>query len=114
MEQADSKTVWTAKSFALGRSLERLPSFPDASTPDEINAALISHFFPSRSSQPLPTTISPLTDAIAISTEEVSRALGKSSDASAAGPDQIPYGVWKEVNRANSLLLPALLSPLVQ
>ena len=38
---------------------------------------------------------------------EVTRALTKCSDRSAAGPDQVPYGVWKEIMSVNHNIIPA-------
>ena len=45
---------------------------------------------------------------------EVSIALSKCSNKSALGPDQKPYGVWKNVHRASSSPIPSLLDPLLR
>ena len=45
--------------------------------------------------------------------EEIAQALAKSSPSSAPGPDEIPYSVWKAVNRCNPGILHSLLAPLV-
>src|SRR5205807_562700 len=45
--------------------------------------------------------------------EEIQRALSKSSNSSAPGPDQIPYGVWKKVHSINPDILLSLLNPLI-
>ena len=48
-----------------------------------------------------------------IEASEVSAALSKCFNKSAPGPDQIPYGVWKNLHRASSSLIPTLLDPLL-
>jgi len=44
---------------------------------------------------------------------EISRALSKSSNTSAPGPDHIPYSVWKAVHSIMPSLLRSLLDPLL-
>ena len=43
---ATPKNLWTAKSFAAGQSPHRFPSLPRAETPQQMNKALLGHFFP--------------------------------------------------------------------
>jgi len=43
----------------------------------------------------------------------MSKALCKSSNSSAPGPDHIPFSVWKSVHRIKPSLLPSLLDPLL-
>src|SRR5205807_1421625 len=98
LSRVDTKTLWTAKRLAEGRDTDKFPSFPDASSPADLNSSLLDHFFP-----PKPPSVSPAflrTDPRApqLEPEEISRALHKSSNKSAPGPDQINYMVWKQVN----------------
>src|SRR5437588_5133072 len=113
LSKVDSKTVWTAKRLAEGRDSDKFPSFPDATSPADLNSSLLNHFFP-----PKPHSISPSflrTDphAPSLEADEISRALSKSSNMSAPGPDQINYQVWKKVNAINPSILLGLLSPLL-
>ena len=105
--------VWTARWLTAGRQPDRFPLFPDASSPMEINTALLSHFFSDKDPTPTPSILRPFRDVPALGLEEIALALRKSSNTSAPGPDQIPYGIWKEINRANPSLLLALLGPLL-
>jgi len=108
-------SVWVAKKLASGRQGSRFPSFPDQDTPEGINKALLSHFFPT--APPLintPLTLSPYPDYFPLSHEEIALALSKSSNTSAPGSDTISYKVWKQVDRSCPALLTALLSPLLR
>jgi len=104
-------SVWEARKLASGRQASRVPSFPDQDTPEGINKALLSHFFPST---PPPTnaplTLSPYTDYFPLSQEEIALPLSKCSNASAPGPDTICYDVWKQGHRSCPALLTKLLS----
>src|SRR5437899_3231708 len=53
------------------------------------------------------------TQVIIFADEEIQRALSKSSNSVAPGPDQIPYGVWKRVYSINLDILISLLNPLI-
>jgi len=92
-------SVWEARKLASGRQSSRFPSFPDQDTPEGINKALLSHFFPST---PPPTnpplSLSPYLDYFPLSQDEITLALSKSSNTSAPGPDTISYDVWKRVH----------------
>jgi len=107
--------VWEARKLASGRQNSRFPSFPDQDTPEGINKALLSHFFPS-APPPInaPLTLSPYPDYFPLSKEEITLALSKSSNTSAPGPDSIPYVVWKQVHCSCPALLTSLLSPVLQ
>jgi len=108
-------SVWEAKKLASGKQGTRFPSFPDQDTPEGINTALLTHFFPSTpppTSAPL--TLSPYSDYFPLSQGEVALALSQSSNTSAPGPDTISYDVWKKVHRSCPALLTSLLSPLLQ
>ena len=79
----------------------------------DINTTLLSHFFPNKDPTPTPSILHPFRDVPSLGPEEIAQALSKSSNSSAPGPDQILYGTWKEVNKANPSLLLALLGPLL-
>src|ERR1700710_903302 len=107
-------TVWDARRLASGRPSERFPSLPGASTPLDLNSSLLHHFFPPKPPSPSAGWPRPYNACSFRHPPDIARALAKSSSSSAPGPDQIPYGVWKEVNRANPAILLSLLSPLLQ
>ena len=104
-----AQDVGTARRLAAGRQPDLFPSFPDASSPMDINTALLSHFFPDKYPTLTPSILRPFRDVPSLGPEEIAHALSKSSNSSAPGPDQIPYETWKEVNKANPSLL---LSPM--
>jgi hypothetical protein len=80
----------------------------------DLNSSLLNHFFPPKPPSPSAGWLRPYDDCAYLHPDEISRALAKSSSSSAPGPDQIPYGVWKQVNEANPHILLNLLSPLLQ
>jgi len=45
LADATPHTIWTAKKFAVGRVAPRFPNLPDATSPEEVNQALLRHFF---------------------------------------------------------------------
>jgi len=110
---ATPQTVWTAKKFAVGRPPPRFPELPGASTPVELNKALLDHFFPGRPPGPRDTILLPFADCQALATEEISTALARSSPSSAPGPDMTPNSVWKRVHRVAPHIILDLLAPLV-
>src|SRR5437879_10771196 len=55
----DSQSIWTAKKLAVGKPPDHFPSIPDATTPFEINDALLLHFFPPTDSPPSPSILLP-------------------------------------------------------
>src|SRR5205807_2566578 len=79
----------------------------------EINDALLLHFFPPKDSPPPPSILRPFRHVPPLDKEEIQRDLSKSSNSSAPGPDQIPYGVWKKVHSINPNILISLLNPLI-
>ena len=113
LARVGAQDVWTARRLAAGRQPDRFPSFPDASSPIDINTAHLSHFFPDKDPTSTPSIIRPFRDLPSLGHQEIAHALIKSSNSSAPGPDQIPYGIWKEVNKANPCLLLARLGPLL-
>ena len=100
--------------MAVGRSPPRFPALPDASTPTQMNDALLGHFFLPRPSRPLPSILRPYGDFMELSPEEVSTALASCSPFSAPGFDTIPYLVWKAVHRIVPSMLTSLLAPLLR
>jgi len=110
---ATPQSVWTAKRFAVGRPPPRFPELPCAGTPEELNKALLDHFFPREPPGPRETILLPFADCQALETEEISRALAPSSPSSAPGPDMTPNSVWKRVHRVAPHIILDLLAPLV-
>ena len=105
--------VWTARRLAAGRQPDRFPSFPEASSPMDINTALLSYFFPDKDPTLTPSILRPFRDVPSLRPEEIAHALSKSSNSSAPGPDQILYATWKEVIKVNPSRLLALLGLLL-
>jgi len=110
---ATPRSLWTAKRFAFGRPPQRFPDLPGASDPAEIAETLLDHFFPSKPPPPPLLRLTRYEDYTSLTSEEISRALSKSWNTSAPGPDHIPYSVWKSVHRIKPSLLPSLLNPLL-
>ena len=100
--------------MAVSRSPPRFPTLSDASTPTQMNDALLGHFFPPCPSHPLPSMLIPYRDYMELTPEEVSTTLAACSPSSAPGPDTIPYSVWKAVHRIAQSLLRSLLAPLLR
>src|SRR5437879_4650450 len=107
----DSRSIWTAKKLAVGKPPDRFSSIPNTTTPLEINDSLLHHFFPPKDSPASPSILRPFKHVPPLDKEEIQRALSKSSNSSAPGPDQIPYGVWKKVQSINPNILTSLLHP---
>ena len=104
-------SVWTARKLAMGSLLPRFPSFPDQDTPQGINQALLSNFFPAPPPRTMvDVTLTPISDYFPLSEGEVTKSLSRSSSDAAPGPDSITFGVLKKVHRS----CPALLSPLLR
>jgi len=113
LSSATPHSLWTAKRFAFGRPPQRFPDLPGASNPAEVAETLLDHFFPSKPPPPPLLRLTHYEDYTPLTSEEVSRALSKSSNTSAPGPDHIPYSVWKSVHRFKPSLLPSLLDALL-
>jgi len=90
LASATPQTVWTAKKLAIGRPPPRFPELPGASTPPELNQALLSHFFPGARARVPNTVLLPFKDCPPLSQDEVGRALARSSPTSAQGPTRHP------------------------
>jgi len=74
---------------------------------------LLHHFFLPKPPPPLLLCLMRHEDYTPLTSEEVSRALSKSSNTSPPTPDHIRYSVWKSVHRLIPSLLPSLLDPLL-
>ena len=105
--------MWTAKKLAIGPPPPRFPELPRASTPPELNQALIDHFFPGGPPRSFDTILLPFRDCLPLSGDEIGKALAGSSPSSAPGPDMTPNSVWKRVHRVAPHLILDLLAPLV-
>jgi len=113
LTSATPRTVWTAKRFAFGRPPQRFPDLPGASNPAEVAETFLDHLFASKPPPPPLLRLTRYEDYTPLTSEEISRALSKSSNTSAPGPDHIPYSVWKSVHYIKPSLLPSLLDPLL-
>ena len=113
LASATPRSIWTVKKLSLGRLAPRFPSLPDATTPTQINDALLHHFFPPQPPRPLPSILRPFADCTALTAEEISAALTKCSPFSASGPDTIPYSVWKSLHSIAPDILTAPLGSLL-
>jgi len=81
---------WTAKRFAFGHPPQRFPDLPEASDPAQVAETLLHHLCPLK---PPPAPLVHLKcqeDYTPVTSEVISRALSKSSNTSAPGPDHIP------------------------
>ena len=105
--------MWTAKRFAVGRSPPSFPELPGASTPTELNKALLDHFFPGEPASFTNTILLPFRECLPRAVDEVGRPLDRFSPSSAPGPDAIPNSVWKRVHHVAPHLIHDLLAPLV-
>jgi len=105
--------VWTAKKFAVGRPPPPFPEPPAATTPLELNKALLNQFFPGKPARPFDSILLPFRDWPALAADEIGRALAQSSPSSAPGPDMTPNSVCKRVHRVAPHLIQDLLAPLV-
>ena len=113
LASATPQTVWTAKKLAVGRPPPRFPELPGASTPPELNQALLDHFFLGVPARAPSTILLPFKECPPLSQDEVGRALARSSPTSAPGPDKTPNSVWKRVHRVAPHLIQDWLAPLV-
>ena len=105
--------LWTAKRFTSGPAPPRFLSLPGAETPQPMNEALLSHFFPPKAAFSPPPRLRPQSLAPPLTKGEIAHALSRSLSSSAPGPDGIPYSTWKWVNAINPSILLQILFPLV-
>jgi len=110
---ATPQTVRTAKKFAVGRPPPRFHELPGATTPPELNRALLDHFFPGDPTWSVNSVLLPFRDCPALAADEIGRALARSSPSSAPSPDMTPNSVWKRIHRVAPHLIQDLLAPLV-
>jgi len=94
LASATPQTVWTVKKLAVGRPPPRFPELPGASTPPELNKALLDHFFPRKPASFPDTILLPFKDCLPLAADEIGRALARSSPSSALRPDMTPNLVW--------------------
>ena len=111
LASATVRSIWTVKRRSLGKLPPYFPSLPDATSPTEINDALLNDFFPPQPSRPLPSIHRLFADSTALTADEISATLTKCSPSSAPGPDSMPYSVWKSVHHIALDILTTLLSP---
>jgi len=91
----------------------RFSELPGASTPPELNKALLNHFFRGDPVGSLNSVLLPFRDCPALAADEIGRALARSSPSSAPGPDMTPNWVWKKIHRVAPHVIQDLLAPLV-
>jgi len=91
----------------------RFPELPGASTPGELNKALLNHFFLGEPANFTDTILLPFRECLPLALDEVGRTLARSSPSSATGSDAIPNSVWKWVHYVAPPLIHRLLAPLV-
>jgi len=113
LASATPRSLWTAKRFAFGHPPQRFPDLPGASDPAKAAETLLDHFIPSKPPPPPVLCLTHYEDYTPLTSEGISRALSKSSNTSAPGPEHIPYSVWKSVHRIKPSLLPSLMDPLL-
>ena len=113
MASATLQNVWTAKKLAVGRAPPRLPELPGATTPLELNSALLDHVLTGKPARHFNTILLPFRDCPALAVDEVGRALARSSPSSAPSPNMTPNWVWKRIYRVAPHLILDLLGPLV-
>jgi len=110
---ATPQSLWTAKRFTYGRAQPRFPSLPGAETPQQMNSALLDHFFPPKEPFSPPPRVRPHKSAPLLTTDEIAAALSKCSPTSAPGADGIHYLTWKQVNKISPSILLQVLALLV-
>jgi len=113
LSSATPHSIWAVKNIAARSPAPRFPNLPGASTPNEMNQALLGHFFPPRPCAPLPSILLPYGDCPELTKEDVSLSLLKCSPSSAHGPDSIPYSVGKSLDRVSPRILVSILTRLL-
>ena len=115
LASAKKNDVWTAHQFTKIRVPNRVPG-EDQSTPEAVEATIMSHFFPpgdnpAGATPPKQHETGYRGDAIAVA--EISEILAKCSKKSAAGPDRLPYRVWKGIHSVNQNIIPGLVEEML-
>jgi len=115
LENAKKNDVWTAHQFTKKRLGVMVPGGHAHVSASSLNKSIMQHFFP-----PNPGLIALQPAAFVrlerkdeVDATEVSQALQKSSNNSAPGPDQVPYGVWKGIHTVNHHVIPKLINHLL-
>jgi len=110
---ATPQSVLTAKRFAVGRPPPSFPELPGASTPLELNKALLDYFIPEEPTKSFNTILLLFKHCPALAADKVGRALARSSPLSAPGPDKTPNSAWKWIHYVAPHLVHTLLQPLI-
>jgi len=107
--------VWTAHQFTKQRHPVRIPGGHNNS-PDQTSQKIMEHFFPPSDDPiaPRPLLRKELVDSERVTAGEVSETLKKCSNKSAPGPDQVPYGVWKNIHRMEGKIVPKLAEDMLE
>jgi len=72
-----------------------------------------NHLSPGEAARSFDTILLPFKDCPGLATDDVGRALARSSPSSAPGPDMTPNSVWKRIHWVAPYLIHYLLAPLV-
>ena len=80
------------------------PPFPllsGANIPTTINKVLLDHFLPQRPTLSSQGRLTPHASHDPLTKDEIAKPLAKSSPSSGPSPNEVPYSLWKKVNRFN-------------
>jgi len=83
---------------------------------NQTSQKIMEHLFPSSEDpiSPRPLLRKHLVDSDRVTAGEVSETLEKCSNKSAPGPDQVPYGVWKNIDRMEQKIIPKLAEDILE
>jgi len=109
LARATKNDMWTADQFTKQRQPVRIQGGHNDS-PDQTSQKIIEHFFPLSDDpiSPRPLLGKELEDSDRVTAGEVSETLEKCGNTSAPGPDQVPYRVWKNIDRMEWKIIPKL------
>jgi len=115
LAKAKKNDVWMVHQFTKVRVPNRVPG-GRSNSPEATEQTIMTHFFPPADDPAgmLPAKRHDLgvSDELAM-IDEVSVALSKCSKKSAAGPNQVPYGVSKGIMLVNQKIIPALINDML-
>ena len=114
LETATAQDMWCAEKYLIGKAPKRVPSFSYYDTPEDVRDVMMKGFFPLPPALPARRPTLPDTSYCTLTALEVGMALAKCWNLSAPGPDQIPYLVWKNIQRISGPLIASLLDPLLR
>ena len=97
----------------MGRPPPRFLDLPTATTPLELNKALLDHFFPCEPAKTDASILLPSRDCPPLTEGEIGWALARSSPSSGPGPDKTPNSMWKIIHQTAPYLILDFLAPLV-